>query len=277
MLALMSSDQKHIPDALACLAASAALAVSDIPFNGPISEVRVARVDGQFMINPNMEELARADIDLMVAGSMDSIVMVEGEMKEVSEAEMVQGIEAAHSAIKVQCQVQLDLVEAVGGAPNREYNHEDHDDALRDLERQLLREHAVTCEQSREVVGQIFLEQVSRRQVHRDLGLESLALPLPHLSHGAFENALCQSADQPGVLREPDELVGWNRTVLGVIPAHQRLGRDQIVGGLAHRRYHDDHVVAPLLRERDIVRDRFDAIGITNGGSAVFLDDQCHG
>lgn len=132
MIQLMSSDKKHMPDALACLGASAAIAVSDIPFNGPISEVRVARVDGEFMINPTFEALEKADIDMMVAGSEDSIIMVEGEMKEVSEEEMVQAIEIAHSAIKVHCKVQKDLAAAVPSSqPKREYSHETHDEDLR--------------------------------------------------------------------------------------------------------------------------------------------------
>lgn len=97
---LFSSDGKDMPDALAGLAASAALAVSDIPFNGPISEVRVARIDGQFKINPTFEELAKADIDLMVGATMDNIMMVEGEMDEVSEAELLEALKFAHEAIK---------------------------------------------------------------------------------------------------------------------------------------------------------------------------------
>lgn len=128
MIQLMSADKENMPDSLAGLAASAALAVSDIPFDGPISEVRVARINGAFVINPTYEQLESADIDMMIAGSMDSIVMVEGEMKEVSEEEMVSAIEAAHAAIKVQCQAQLDMAAEVPGAsPKREYEHEQHD------------------------------------------------------------------------------------------------------------------------------------------------------
>ncbi|MGB0511075.1 MAG: polyribonucleotide nucleotidyltransferase, partial [Flavobacteriales bacterium] len=132
MIQLMSADKVNMPDSLAGLAASAALAVSDIPFDGPISEVRVARVGGEFVINPTYEQLEEADIDMMIAGSMDSIVMVEGEMHEVSEEEMVSAIEAAHAAIKVQCQVQLDMAaEVPGSSPKREYEHEKHDDSLK--------------------------------------------------------------------------------------------------------------------------------------------------
>lgn len=128
---LFSSDGKDMPDALAGLAASAALAVSDIPFNGPISEVRVARIDGQFKINPTFEELAKADIDLMVGATMDNIMMVEGERDEVSEAELLEALKFAHEAIKVQCQVQIELAEAVGSTVKRTYCHEVNDEELR--------------------------------------------------------------------------------------------------------------------------------------------------
>jgi len=129
---VLSADLENMPDCLAGLAASAAICVSNIPFNGPISEVRVARIEGKFVINPTKSALAGADMDMMIAGSMDSIVMVEGEMLEVSEAEMLEAIEVAHSAIKVHCKVQMELAEMVGKAfPKREYNHETHDEALR--------------------------------------------------------------------------------------------------------------------------------------------------
>lgn len=128
---LFSSDGKDMPDALAGLAASAALAVSDIPFNGPISEVRVARVNGQFIVNPTFEQLDQADMDIMVGATMDNIMMVEGEMKEVSETEMLEAIKVAHEAIKVQCQVQIELMEAAGKTVKREYSHEVNDEELR--------------------------------------------------------------------------------------------------------------------------------------------------
>ncbi|RDV14889.1 polyribonucleotide nucleotidyltransferase [Pontibacter diazotrophicus] len=128
---LISADKEIMPDALAALAASAALAVSDIPFNGPISEVRVARIDGKLVINPTVTDLQRADIDLMVGASFDSVAMVEGEMSEVSEAEMLEAIQYAHDAIKVQCQAQMELTELVGKTVKREYSHETHDEELR--------------------------------------------------------------------------------------------------------------------------------------------------
>ena len=128
---LFSADGEDMPDALAGLAASAALAVSDIPFNGPISEVRVARVDGEFIINPTFTQLEKADIDIMVGATLDNIMMVEGEMNEVQESEMLDAIKAAHEAIKVQCQAQMELMEACGKTVKREYCHEVNDDDLR--------------------------------------------------------------------------------------------------------------------------------------------------
>ncbi|MDZ4823177.1 MAG: polyribonucleotide nucleotidyltransferase [Flavobacteriales bacterium] len=131
---LISADQTNRADSLAGLAASAALAVSDIPFNGPISEVRVARVDGKLVINPTWEQLAKADMELMVAGSADSIIMVEGEMSEVSEAEMVEAIGAAHAAIQVQCKAQLEIAAQVSKSqPKRTYEHEPKDEELKKL------------------------------------------------------------------------------------------------------------------------------------------------
>lgn len=128
---LYSADGIETPDSLAGLAASAALAVSDIPFEGPISEVRVARVDGKMIINPTFEQLEHADIELMVAATLDNIMMVEGEMKEVTEQEMLEAIKAAHEAIKPQCQAQIELMEAAGKTVKREYCHEENDEELR--------------------------------------------------------------------------------------------------------------------------------------------------
>ena len=127
---MFSSDGADMPDALAGLAASAAIAVSDVPFHGPISEVRVARVDGEFVINPTFEQAERADIELMVGATYDNIMMVEGEMNEVSETELLDALKAAHEAIKAQCLVQKELAEAVGNV-KREYCHEVNDEDLR--------------------------------------------------------------------------------------------------------------------------------------------------
>lgn len=132
LVTLISGDRNDYPDALAGLAASAALTVSDIPFHGPISEVRVARINGEFKINPTAEAMKDADLDLIVAASMDNIMMVEGEMNEVQESDLIEALKVAHAAIKVQCQVQLDLAAEVEKAnPKREYCHENNDEELR--------------------------------------------------------------------------------------------------------------------------------------------------
>ena len=130
MIQLMSHDENVMPDALAGLAASAALAVSDIPFYNLISEVRVARVDGKFVINPSRAQLELSDIDMMIGASLDSVAMVEGEMKEISEAEMVEAIKFAHEAIKVQIHAQLRLQEAFGKKEIRTYEGEVEDEAV---------------------------------------------------------------------------------------------------------------------------------------------------
>jgi len=128
---LISGDAIDMPDALAGLAASAALAVSDIPFEGPISEVRVARIDGKFVVNPTFQNLEKADIDIMVAATLDNIMMVEGEMKEVSENDMLDAIKFAHEEIKKQCEVQIELTKLVGKEAKREYCHEVNDEDLK--------------------------------------------------------------------------------------------------------------------------------------------------
>ena len=128
---LYSSDGEDMPDALAGLAASAALAVSDIPFNGPISEVRVARINGEFVVNPTFAQLESADMDVMVAATLDNIMMVEGEMKEVSEDDLLNAMKVAHEAIKVHCQAQLELMEAAGKTVKRVYCHEENDEDLK--------------------------------------------------------------------------------------------------------------------------------------------------
>ena len=134
IVTLISGDKNNLPDALACLAASSALAVSNIPFNGPISEVRVGRIDGSFVINPTIEQMENSDIDMIVAASMDNIMMVEGEMKEISESDMVDALNFAHEVIKIQCQAQLELAAMVEKAsPKREYCHENNDEDLRTL------------------------------------------------------------------------------------------------------------------------------------------------
>lgn len=135
LVSLISADRDIAPDAYACLAASAAIQVSDIPFEEPISEVRVAQIDGKFVINPLLSELENANLELIVAGTMENVVMVEGEMEEVSEETMMEAIKAAHAAIKVQCQAQIELRKKVeeekGTIETREYCHEVHDEELK--------------------------------------------------------------------------------------------------------------------------------------------------
>lgn len=128
---LMSAEADTPPDALAGLAASAALAVSDIPFHGPIAECRVGRIDGELVVNPTFSELERADIELIVGATYDNILMVEGEMKEVSEAEMLEAIKFAHEAIKPMCEAQMALSRASGKEEKREYCHEVNDEELK--------------------------------------------------------------------------------------------------------------------------------------------------
>ena len=133
---LFSADGVDLPDALAGFAASAALACSDIPFEGPISEVRVARVNGEFVINPTVEQLSHADMDLMVGATEENIMMVEGEMDEVPESALLEALKAAHDAIKPMCQLQKELMKELGTDVKREYCHEVNDEELREQVRQ---------------------------------------------------------------------------------------------------------------------------------------------
>ncbi|TVR41211.1 MAG: polyribonucleotide nucleotidyltransferase [Cryomorphaceae bacterium] len=122
---LISGDREHVPDAMACLAASAAIAVSDIPFNGPVSEVRVARINGEYVVNPTATEMKDSDMDMIIAGTLDNIMMVEGEMSEVSEDDMLKAIEVGHAAVKQQCQALVELGQAVPKShTKRTYQHE---------------------------------------------------------------------------------------------------------------------------------------------------------
>ncbi|MFT4736124.1 MAG: polyribonucleotide nucleotidyltransferase [Cyclobacteriaceae bacterium] len=130
MISMISSDPNVMPDAYAALAASAAISVSNIPFNGPISEVRVIKSEGQYIVNPKTELIATAELDMIIAGSIDNIMMVEGEMREVQEDEMIEAIKTAHIDIKKQCEAQLDLAKQVGAEVKRTYSHENSDEAL---------------------------------------------------------------------------------------------------------------------------------------------------
>ena len=131
ILNLISADKDVLPDALAALAASAALTVSDIPFNGPISEVRVVKTDGKFIVNPTPEQIDNSTLNLMVGASYENISMVEGESKEVSEDEIVEALKVAHDAIKSLCELQNDLLKKIKSDGNREYSHENSDEDLK--------------------------------------------------------------------------------------------------------------------------------------------------
>ena len=130
MISLISADKNLLPDALAALAASAALSVSNIPFNGPIAEVRVARIDGKFVVYPTISELANADMDIIVAASAKDINMVEGEMKECSEADMLEALKLAHDTVKIMCAAQVEFAAMAKAPAKREYNHEKHNPEL---------------------------------------------------------------------------------------------------------------------------------------------------
>ena len=130
LIYLISADKDVLPDALAALAASAALTISDIPFNGPISEVRVVKTDGKYVVNPTQEQIDNSTLNLMVGASAENICMVEGESKEVSEDEIVEALEIAHDAIKDLCKLQNDLLKKIGGIDKRDYSHENSDEEL---------------------------------------------------------------------------------------------------------------------------------------------------
>lgn len=130
-ITMISSDDTISPDAFAGLAAAACLAVSDIPFNGPISEVRVAKIKGEFIVNPTIAQIVNAEMELLVAANANDILMVEGEMMECSEEDMLTGLRLAHEAIKVQCAALVELTIEVGKTEKRAYNHETHDEELK--------------------------------------------------------------------------------------------------------------------------------------------------
>jgi polyribonucleotide nucleotidyltransferase len=131
LINLISADAEVLPDAFVGLAAAAAIAVSDIPFNGPISEVRVAKINGVYKVNPSVSELVGASLELIVAANANDILMVEGEGDEVSETEMLEALKVAHDAIKLQCKALNELTEACGKTEKRTYSHESHNEELR--------------------------------------------------------------------------------------------------------------------------------------------------
>ncbi len=167
IITLISGNSETAPDALAALAASTALTVSDIPFNGPISEVRVARIDGEIVINPSIPDTERADLDMIVAATMENIMMVEGEMKEVSEAVMLEAIKKAHEAIKIQCNAQLELAKEVEKAQTkREYCHETNDEELK------AQIHKATYDKVYEVAGMGIADKHKRSELFGNIKQE---------------------------------------------------------------------------------------------------------
>ncbi len=160
MIQLLAYDGEHQPDALCGLAASAAIAVSNIPFNGPMSEVRVGRVNGEYVINPTVSEMKDSDIDIMIAGTIKDIVMLEGEMKEISELEMVEVIKIAHAAIIEQCQFQLELAALIPAAsPKRVYSHETHNEDIK------ARVYEFCMEKCREIARQGIASKATRTEL----------------------------------------------------------------------------------------------------------------
>jgi len=164
MMQLISFDGVNMPDSLAGFAASAAIAVSDLPFGGPMSEVRVGRVDRNWVINPTFEEFDQSDVDVIIAGTADNIVMVEGEMHEISEAELVEIIKVAHEAIKKQCAFQLELAAEAGvSAEKREYSHETHDEDIK------AKIHAATFDKCMAVARQGLADKSKRAELFREI------------------------------------------------------------------------------------------------------------
>ncbi|WP_454803144.1 polyribonucleotide nucleotidyltransferase [Mucilaginibacter phyllosphaerae] len=170
MISLISADKDIMPDCLAGLAASAALSVSDIPFNGPISEVRVAKVDGQLVINPTLTQLQNATLEFIVAGSEHDINMVEGESAEIQEEELVEAIKFAHTAIKIQCLAQKELTIEVGKTEKRVYNHEHSNE---DLKKAI---YAATYDQVYAIAGEASAkeERSAKFKAVRDAYIETL-------------------------------------------------------------------------------------------------------
>ena len=164
---LISGDQKNMPDAYAALAASAALAVSDIPFDGPISEVRVAKINGKYVVNPERDQLANADLDLIIAATMKDVMMVEGEANECQESDIIEAIKIAHEAIKVQCEAQLTLAKLVGDKAliKREVIAPEEDTDLKDLIKSLAKEKLLKISSSA-------LDKNARKNGYKEVGKE---------------------------------------------------------------------------------------------------------
>jgi len=211
MMQLLSFDGVNMPDSLAGFAASACLAVSDIPFNGPMSEVRVGRIDGQLIANPTFEQYEQSDLDCMIAGTAENIVMVEGEMLEISEEEMVEIIKFAHVAIKQQCEFQIDLASGVEKSlTKREYSHENHNDDVRakvkagtyDKCMAVARQGLASKEKRSELFGAVKQEYID------SLSEEELELEAPFIS--VYFKGSMKAAVRQVILHEKIRLDGRN-------------------------------------------------------------------
>ncbi|MGV6861128.1 MAG: polyribonucleotide nucleotidyltransferase [Putridiphycobacter sp.] len=211
MMQLISFDGVNMPDSLAGFAASACIAVSDIPFNGPMSEVRVGRVDGKLVVNPTYEQFEQSDIDVMIAGTAENIVMLEGEMQEISEEELVEIIKFAHEAIKQQCQFQLDLAgEVEKSKTKREYSHETHDEAIREKIK------AATYEKCKAIARQGIPSKEKRAELFGavkeeytdSLSEEELELEAPFI--GVYFKESMKAAVREVILKENIRLDGRN-------------------------------------------------------------------
>jgi len=211
MMQLISFDGINMPDSLAGFAASACLAVSDIPFNGPMSEVRVGRIDGKLIANPTFEQYDASDLDCMIAGTAENIVMVEGEMLEISEEEMVEIIKFAHVAIKQQCEFQIDLASGVEKSlVKREYSHENHNDDVKakvkagtyDKCMAVARQGLASKDKRSELFGAVKQEYID------SLSEEELALEAPFIS--VYFKASMKAAVRQVILHEKVRLDGRN-------------------------------------------------------------------
>jgi len=211
MMQLISFDGVNMPDSLAGFAASAAIAVSDIPFNGPMSEVRVGRIDGKLIANPTFEQYDASDLDCMIAGTAENIVMVEGEMLEISEEEMVEIIKFAHIAIKKQCEFQIDLASGVEKSlTKREYSHEDHNDDVRELVKTGTYDKCMAVARqglaSKEKRSELFAEV--KEEYIASLSEDELALQAPFIS--VYFKASMKAAVRQVILHERIRLDGRN-------------------------------------------------------------------
>ncbi len=211
MMQLISFDGVNMPDSLAGFAASVCIAVSDIPFNGPMSEVRVGRVDGKLVVNPTYEQFEQSDIDVMIAGTAENIVMLEGEMQEISEEELVEIIKFAHDAIKQQCQFQLDLAgEVEKSKTKREYSHETHDEAIREKIKAATYEKCKAIARqgipSKEIRAELF--GAVKEEYTDSLSEEELELEAPFI--GVYFKESMKAAVREVILKENIRLDGRN-------------------------------------------------------------------